>query len=134
MSSSVKHTSIDLILLDDTSITTVNEACFGRSTPTDVICCGYDAIPGGEETPSADLFVNVERAVAEGRARAGGSGQWTPGRELALYIAHACDHLAGAEDGTTEERRRMRSRELCWLREAARRGLSLDLVGTDTHR
>jgi len=127
----VDNTAIDLILLDDASITTVNEACFRQSTPTDVISCSYDAMPGMGDARAADIFVNVERAVAEGHARSDPSGKWSPGRELALYIAHGCDHLAGAEDRTAEERRRMRSRELRWLREAAQRGLSFDLVGMD---
>ena len=43
----------------------------------------------------------------------------TADRELALYLAHGCDHLTGADDATPAGRARMRRRELGWLRELA---------------
>lgn len=112
-----------LVLMDDVSIAAVNEACFGRFSPTDVISCRYDAIPGVpvDEGDSAEIFVNVERAVAEGSTRSG--SRWSVSKELALYMAHGCDHLTGASDHTAAERQRMRARELRWLRSAERYGL-----------
>jgi len=47
--------------------------------------------------------------------------------ELALYLAHGCDHLSGANDRTLRERRRMRRRELLWLAQARRNGLMAGL-------
>jgi len=109
--------------MDDKAITTVNEACFGLSTPTDVIVCRYDPLPGTTDCPSADIFVSIDRAVAEGTTRARRGYGWSVDKELALYLAHGCDHLTGADDRTAEERRRMRSRELRWLQQAERAGL-----------
>jgi len=54
--------------------------------------------------------------------RAGG-----PDRELALYLAHGCDHLAGADDATPRQRAAMRRRELRWLRAAAHADLLMGL-------
>ena len=42
---------------------------------------------------------------------------WSVDKELALYIAHGCDHLTDAEDSSEEGFRSMRSRELAWLDE-----------------
>ena len=66
-------------------------------------------------------FYNLERARAEGRGRPGG-----PARELALYLAHGLDHLAGADDDVPARRRAMRRRETAWLDAdpAAWRGLA----------
>ena len=55
-------------------------------------------------------MVNSERAAAEGRGRPGGTS-----RELALYLAHGLDHLAGRDDAAPAERRAMRRRENGWL-------------------
>ena len=83
--------------------------CFGVRVQTDVVSQAYAAVPGvGAAT--AELILNAERARAEGRTRAGG-----PARELALYLAHGLDHLAGADDDTPARRRAMRRRETAWL-------------------
>ena len=83
--------------------------CFGIRTQTDVVAQAYAAVPGVCGA-TAELILNAERAQAEGRARAGG-----PARELALYLAHGLDHLAGADDDTPAARRAMRRRETDWL-------------------
>ena len=95
--------------------------CFGIRAQTDVVTQAYAAVPGvGAAT--AELVVNAERALAEGRGRPGG-----PARELALYLAHGLDHLAGADDDVPARRRAMRRRETAWLeaeRDAVRRILA----------
>ena len=83
--------------------------CFGVRVQTDVVAQSYEAVPG-VCAATAELILNAERARAEGRARAGG-----PARELALYLAHGLDHLAGADDDTPARRRAMRRRETAWL-------------------
>jgi len=85
------------------------EACFGVRQQTDVVSQDYAAIPGFSEA-SAELVLNAERAKAEGFHRPGG-----PARELALYLAHGLDHLAGQEDDTPARRQAMRRRETAWL-------------------
>lgn len=101
---------ISIALLDHQGIIPVNAAHLDKTRSTDVISFAYPPLP-----PSAlwtgEVIVNVEMALEQGRRRQNVS------RELALYIAHGCDHLGGAEDGTPEQRRRMRRRELRWLRE-----------------
>jgi rRNA maturation RNase YbeY len=106
---------VTLVLTDDTKMRRVNRGTFGRDETTDVISCSYTPIPGATD-PGADVFINVEQAVSLGTGRGG----WSPSRELALYLAHGIDHLAGAEDRNAVERRRMRTRELRWLREAGK--------------
>lgn len=83
--------------------------CFGVRVQTDVVAQSYAAVPG-VCAATAELVLNAERARAEGRVRAGG-----PARELALYLAHGLDHLAGADDDTPARRRAMRRRETAWL-------------------
>ncbi len=107
-----------MILTDDAGMTAYNRACFSRNGPTDVISLAYKPLPG-ESAGSAEILVNVERAVRLG-PRYGGAD-----RELALYIAHGCHHLAGAKDDTPARRRRMRRAETRRLAEARR----LKLIG-----
>ena len=107
-------------------ISRVNRACFNRSASTDVISAGYEPVPGDPAGRCAEVFVNVERALLEGGSRA----RWSPSLELALYIAHGCDHLAGATDADPAGRARMRRRELRWLRRDELRCLAVDLFSS----
>jgi rRNA maturation RNase YbeY len=104
---------VQLYLVDDADIRDVNASVFGREGVTDVITTCYMPIPGDPEGLSGEIFVNVERAIQEGDARP----HWNRHRELALYVAHGCDHLSGANDDTREDRRSMRARELRWIRQ-----------------
>jgi rRNA maturation RNase YbeY len=99
-------------LLDDAGIAPVNRAIMGHDGATDVITQRYEPIPGEPAGLVGELFVNVECVCRAAPRRAG----WTPARELALYLAHGCDHLSGADDHTPDGRARMRRRELAWLR------------------
>lgn len=117
---------LSLVLLDDQGIAPVQAAYFGTETPTDVISFRYQTAPGEEEPVIGEILVNIERAHREGHRRRGG-----PGRELALYIAHGCDHLAGFDDATPTQRASMRRRELAWLRRADREGLLEHLVAEE---
>ena len=103
---------ITVYLLDDAGIAPVNRAVVGHEGPTDVITQRYEPIPGERPGLVGEVFINVECVLRAAPRRAG----WTVGRELALYLAHGCDHLAGADDGTPRERAAMRRRELAWLR------------------
>ncbi|MDE0838330.1 MAG: rRNA maturation RNase YbeY [Kiritimatiellae bacterium] len=123
-------TEITLVLTDDSGIRDVHQRCFGQDSTTDVISLNYDAIPGEAGGRSGELFVNLVCAWQNARKT------WAPSQELALYIAHGCDHLAGATDDTSAGRQTMRRRELRWLREAAQLGL-LDkplLIPADENR
>ena len=100
-------------LLDDAGIEPINAAIMTHSGPTDVITQRYEACPGEPPGLIGELFVNLECAVRAAPRRA----NWSVDRELALYLAHGCDHLTGADDRTPSERARMRRRELAWLRD-----------------
>ena len=106
-------TSLEINLTDDARIREIKKQVFGIDEITDVIALRYDPVPGIETGTTAEIFVNVRRA----QERAAG-GRWTAARELALYLAHGCDHLSGADDASEADYLRMRRRELRWLREA----------------
>lgn len=113
---------VTVVLTDDRGIQAYKEAAFGYREVTDVVTLRYSpspADPGAE----GEIFVNVQRAFAR-PCRTG----WSPAHELALYIAHGFDHLTGADDHSPAERRRMRQRELRWLRSPACRDAITTLV------
>ncbi len=108
---------IVVVLLDDAAITGANARVFGRDTPTDVISQAYRPAPGSDAW-TGEILVNAERA-----------GRCTrPASELALYVAHGCDHLCGGHDETPAARRRMLDRERRWVRDARLAGLPVDRI------
>jgi rRNA maturation RNase YbeY len=113
---------ISLVLTDDAGISRINRLYLDREHVTDVIAVAEPAQPfaGERGDYTGEIFVNVQRAREVGRAQVD--------RELALYLAHACDHLSGAADATPPARRRMRTRELRWLRAAQTMGLLAELL------
>jgi rRNA maturation RNase YbeY len=101
----------------------VNRRVFGRSGATDVISLRYAPTPPRRGL-AGEIIVNVQRALAVGPRYWRGRRN----RELALYVAHGCDHLQGWDDRGRAARMRMRRRELHWIREAAARDLPDNLV------
>ncbi|MDA0576802.1 MAG: rRNA maturation RNase YbeY [Verrucomicrobia bacterium] len=123
---------IHLVLVDDSGIAAVHAAWMDLDSATDVLTQRYDPMPGQPGAHAGEIVVNVQRAHEIGRAqwprispRALANGCC---HELGLYVAHGCDHLTGASDATPPERRRMRARELRWLRAAAQAGLLNRLI------
>lgn len=100
---------IALVLVDDAAMPGYKAGCFGVRAQTDVVAQAYGGIPGVAPA-TAELVLNAERALAEGVRRPGGAA-----RELALYLAHGLDHLAGHDDDLPARRRAMRRRETAWL-------------------
>ena len=116
---------VSLVLTNDHGIREVNHLHLGHDYSTDVISYTFAPLPGqptGEA--SGEIFVNAELARKVG-SRFGGVN-----RELALYMAHGCDHLSGEDDHTPAKRQRMRRRELRWLAEAARLNLLTGLLAS----
>ena len=101
---------IDILVVDDAGIAPINAAAMGHNGPTDVLTLAYEAIPGEPEGATAERVVTAERAWQQGGGR-----RAVASRELALYLAHACDHLCGHDDQTPAGRRSMRRREWRWL-------------------
>ena len=116
---------VSVLLMDDEGMRALNRRFSGRDETTDVLSFRYLPQAGIRGGTTGECMVNAERALQLGKRHGGVA------RELALYIAHACDHLTGADDADDRQRRRMRRRELRWLREAAARGLlTEDMVQT----
>jgi probable rRNA maturation factor len=101
---------ISLVLVNDRGIRAINRQHLDHDTATDVISFRLPAMPGMEAGLTGEVVVNVERAVTRAPR--------APERELALYIAHGCDHLADERDDEEAGRRQMRRRELRWLQDA----------------
>ena len=101
---------VSVILTDDILIRRINLEFLNHDRTTDVVSFTYPALPGQNSGVTGEIFVNVQQALRLGPRYGGAS------RELALYAAHGCDHLSGANDATQTERRRMRDRECRWLR------------------
>jgi rRNA maturation RNase YbeY len=111
------------VLLDDAGMARANAAVFGRSMPTDVISLAYPPLAVAETGWTGEVLINAERAAREGARRPGGIG-----RELALYLAHGCQHLSGADDAAPRDRRGMRRRENAWLAKEDVRPLWMEVV------
>ncbi|MFA7172785.1 MAG: rRNA maturation RNase YbeY [Kiritimatiellia bacterium] len=113
----VLWSEVSVYLLDDDSIAPVHLAVQGIERSTDVITQRYEPVPGEPEGLIGEIFVNLQCACREGASRQERDPIWSVDKELALYIAHGCDHLTDAEDETKEGFQSMRTRELHWLDE-----------------
>lgn len=116
----VPFRGVDVILQDDASSDEVHRAILGVAGATDVITQRYDAMPGEAPGVYGELYVNAARALSAAPQRA----NWSPERELLLYVAHGMDHLSGADDHAPCDYARMRRRELNWLRAYDRQTIS----------
>lgn len=114
---SLAGTALSMALVDDAGITPINERFVRHAGPTDVISFRYAPLPGAPGG-AAELIINVERAVQEAARRGHPAG-----RELGLYVAHGCLHLAGEDDATPAQRARMQRIQNRWLRRAEEAGL-----------
>lgn len=121
---------LSVMILDDGAIRRMKARVFGIDQVTDVIACSYSAVPGEAQPLSAEIMVNAEAALRHAK----GTSTWR--RELALYMAHGCDHLSGGTDRNIRERRVMRRRDLRLVSLALHAGLlrSLALPSLPTRR
>ena len=113
----VPFRAVTVILQDDAFSAEVHEAINGAAGATDVITQRYDAMPGEAEGVYGELYVNVDQAFRVAPKRS----NWSPAKELLLYVAHGMDHLSGANDLNPRDYDRMRRRELKWLKELSAR-------------
>lgn len=97
---------VTVILVDDAGIAPINEAAVGHQGATDVITMPFEAMPGAPA--SAEIVIDAEMALSQRPE--------DPLLELAFYLAHAFDHLAGHDDATPASRTSMHRREWRWLR------------------
>ena len=103
---------IAVVLQDDAASAAVHEAVCGVAGATDVVTQRYDAMPGEAPGVYGELYVNGDRALNAAPRRR----NWSPAKELLLYVAHGMDHLSGADDFAPADYDRMRRRELGWLK------------------
>ena len=113
----VPFRAVTVILQNDAFSAEVHVAINGAEGATDVITQRYDAMPGETEGVYGELYVNVDQAFRVAPRRR----NWSPAKELLLYVAHGMDHLSGADDLKPRDYDRMRRRELSWLRDLAKR-------------
>ena len=111
--SGLEFREVALVLQDDAQSDEVHRAIMDVAGATDVITQRYDAMPGEEQGVYGELYVNADRALLAAPSRSG----WSAEKELLLYVAHGMDHLAGEDDLDESGRKRMRRRELAWVRE-----------------
>ena len=108
----VPFRAVTVILQDDAFSAEVHQAVNGVAGATDVVTQRYDALPGEAPGVYGELYVNGDQARRAAPKRRG----WSAAKELLLYVAHGMDHLSGADDLDLADYRRMRRRELAWLK------------------
>lgn len=114
---------VSVALVDNHKSRIVNQTHLGHDYATDVISFNFAPIPGNlGKLIDGEIVINIDFAFQFGPTYQGSD------HELALYLAHGCDHLSGANDGTPKDRQRMRRRELQWLKDAKTQGLNLKLT------
>jgi ssRNA-specific RNase YbeY (16S rRNA maturation enzyme) len=112
--------SLEVLLVGERASAAAHRAANGAEGATDVITLPYAATPLAPARaelvacPAVALRAAAARDPAtllpEERRLA-----WSADLELALYLAHGLDHLAGSSDATAAGYRAMRLRELRWL-------------------
>lgn len=105
--------AVTVVLQDDAFSAEVHLAINGADGATDVVTQRYDSLPGEASGVYGELYVNCDQAVRVAPRRRG----WSAAKELLLYVAHGMDHLSGADDLEPSDYRRMRRRELAWLKD-----------------
>lgn len=121
--------TISVVFVDDSQMQELYKRYFGVSDVSDVISFVYQPIPlSGQIQQDGEVIVNVERALRLDDLRLQKIRGWGSAKELALYLAHGFDHLAGNDDSDIVGRRRMRTRELRWIKEAESKGMLRGLI------
>jgi probable rRNA maturation factor len=95
---------ITVLVVDDRRIATLHDRWLGIPGPTDVLT--FDLSAGGAAGLAGDIAASAETARRVARELG-----WQARHELAYYVVHGLLHLAGEDDVTPGERRRMRRRE-----------------------
>ena len=140
------YEEIRLTLCGDAEISRIHQAVFDDPETTDVITIPYAATPA--EPASAEIFVNAalalriaasemrqqsdanaadnantDNAADDANTDNAAANANAAAAELALYIAHGFDHLAGYDDHSARGYDAMRRRELSWLDACEKQGI-----------
>ncbi len=81
--------SLNIAVVDDTTIAQLNKNFHKTNGPTDVLSFPYDA----RDEFTGEIVVSIEHTLKNARRY-----KTTPGRELTLYIIHGILHLHGHDD------------------------------------
>ena len=95
---------ISVLVVNDRRIAKLHAEWMQISEPTDVLTFDLGSDP--PRRLAGDIVVSGETARRVARELG-----WQPRQELAYYVVHGLLHLAGYDDLTPGERRRMRKRE-----------------------
>ena len=96
--------NIGVRITDDATIQQINLDHLGHDYPTDVISFDYGS---DQETIEGEMVVSAEMAAA-----CAAEFGWPTDHELTLYIVHGTLHIAGLDDLSDSDRKRMRSAEM----------------------
>jgi probable rRNA maturation factor len=102
---------VSLVLCDDATIHALNRQFLGHDYPTDVLSFPLNApTPDGKHL-LGEIVISVETAERNARRY-----RQPLERELLHLVIHGILHLLGYDDTTPKNRRRMRRKELAYLR------------------
>ena len=104
----VARTEISVALVDDPTIHQLNRQYLDHDYATDVLSFLFQR---DRDSLEGEVIVSADTAAS----RAAEFG-WTGAEELLLYVIHGALHLVGYDDGTSDERAKMRARERDCLR------------------
>ena len=103
-----REVDISLAVVTDEKIAELNESYLHHEGATDVLAFPLDSddLTGGCTGAFGEIVVSADHALAEAAKRG-----IDPQTELLLYVVHGMLHLAGYDDQTEVEARKMRRRE-----------------------
>jgi probable rRNA maturation factor len=94
------HQSLEISLVSDKKIAELNEKFHQTRGPTDILTFDY------AENNAAELIISLDHAH-QNAARFGNSAR----KEIQLYVVHGILHLAGFDDATPSQQKKMRAAE-----------------------
>lgn len=99
------HYDLCVTLVADDRMTRLNQEHLRHQGTTDVITFDYND-PSRAEWIVGEIFISVEEACRQARRF---RTEWTS--EIARYVVHGILHLAGYDDQTPPDRKRMKRQE-----------------------
>jgi probable rRNA maturation factor len=100
----IKEAQINLAVVDDDKIISLNRQFLGKSNSTDVI--SFDLSDNKDDIRFFDIAVNAQMAQRQAKSR----GQ-SPQSELALYFLHGLLHNLGFDDTLSDKAAKMHKTE-----------------------
>ena len=98
-----EKTTVSVAVVDDQTISGLNDRFLGHRGPTDVLSFVLEQAAG---VLDGEVVVSAETA-----SRAAPRFGWSAAEELLLYVIHGALHLAGYDDATPAQRAAMRRQE-----------------------